>query len=168
MTGAARASRPGGGGPDSAAMRRMVEPVLEALGITLLDCSWKGGRRGPLLRLTVDRPGGITIDECGAASEAVSQLLDLREPELPEHYSLEVSSPGAERFLLGDADYRMSLGRRLRVRLVLPTGEAVFEGRLVSLSAESLELEFRRRSGRVGRVTVARPDIESAQVVVDI
>lgn len=156
------------GGADPDALRRLLAPALGAIGITLVECAWRGGRRGPLLALTVDRPGGITVDECGAASEAASQILDRIEAELPSRYSLEVSSPGAERPLLEEADYRSSLGRRVRVRLASGGPETVLEGRLVGVSRGALELEARRRSGRRQRFTVDRSRVTSARVVVDI
>ena len=145
----------------------MQGPVSE-LGLTLFDLSWSGGRRGAILRVTVDRPGGVTVDECGAASLAISDVLDLHEAQLPESYSLEVSSPGAERMLASDGELRASLGRRLRVVVVHSGQEAVIEGRLTAVSDRLLELECRRRSGRSQRIELERSDLVSAQVVVDL
>lgn len=159
-------------GPDAQGgaerLRGLIEAPLRQLGLTLLEVSWSGGRRGPTLRVTVDRPGGVTVDECGAASLAISELLDVREGELPEHYLLEVSSPGAERLLAGEEELRASLGRRVRVRLRAAGQDAVVEGRLIAVSEQAVELEARRRSGRPQRLDLARSDIMSVQVVVDL
>ena len=153
---------------DPTRLRSLVQaPVLE-LGLTLVGLSWAGGRGGPTLRVTVDRPGGITVDECGAASLAISGVLDLHGAELPESYSLEVSSPGAERMLTTDQELRASLGRRLRVVVARSGQEAVVEGRLTAVSDRLLELEARRRSGRPQRIELERSDLVSVQVVVDL
>ncbi len=145
----------------------MEVPVLD-LGLTLLGLSWAGGRRGATLRVTVDRPGGVTVDECGAASLAISEVLDPHEAELPDRYSLEVSSPGAERILATEEELRASLGRRLRVVVARSGQEAVMEGRLTLVSDRLLGLEARRRSGRPQRIEVERSDLVSVQVVVDL
>ena len=153
---------------DSARLRSLVQAPVSELGLTLLGLSWAGGRRGATLRVTVDRPGGVTVDECGAASLAISEVLDVHEAELPESYSLEVSSPGAERMLATEEELRASLGRRLRVVVARSGQEAVIEGRLTAVSDRLLELEARRRSGRPQRIELERSDLVSAQVVVDL
>lgn len=152
---------------DDQRVRALVEPALAEVGLQLLECSWHGGRRR-VLRLTVDRPGGVGIDECGTASLAVSEVLDAHEAEMPSNYDLEVSSPGAERTLQAEDDYQASLGRRVQLRLRRQAEERVVEGRLVAIGPEALQLETRRRSGRVSTVMVDRREVVAARVVVDI
>ncbi len=150
-------------------VRRVVEPVLTEMGFALLDVSWHPGRRGSVLRLTVDRPGGLTIDDCGLASEAASLILDRHEEALPGTYSLEVSSPGAERELISDSDYLAALGRRVRLTLELGASQTVLEGRLMAVGEADLQLEIRRhRGGRLVEVRVPRAQVAAAQVVVDV
>ena len=150
-------------------VRRMVEPALVELGFSLLDVSWHPGRRGSVLRLTVDRPGGVTIDDCGRASEVASLILDSHEEALPGAYSLEVSSPGAERELVSDADYLAALGRRVRLSLEHGESQTVLEGRLMAVGDADLQMETRRhRGGRLVEVRVLRAEVAAAQVVVDL
>ncbi|HVD03789.1 MAG TPA: ribosome maturation factor RimP [Candidatus Dormibacteraeota bacterium] len=150
-------------------VRELVGPALALLGIELVDVTWLPGRRTAVLRLTVDKPGGVTIDDCGSVSEAASVVLDLHEEAIPGRYNLEVSSPGAERMLRDEADYRAALGRRVRIHLRQGEQEQVVEGRLVSLAPEALGLESRRiRSGRLVPVSVDRSAITAARVVVDL
>jgi ribosome maturation factor RimP len=152
-----------------ALVRELVAAALEADGIALLGVSWHPGGRNSVLRVTVDRPGGISIDECGLASQLVSAILDQHEELFPPAYSLEVSSPGAERDLATEADYRAALGRRVRLHLAAGDSEQVLEGRLVSLSDEELGLETRRgRSGRLVGTMVERERVVRARVVVDL
>jgi ribosome maturation factor RimP len=150
-------------------VRQLVEPVLEEAGVLLLEVAWHAGRRGGTLRLTVDRPGGIGVDDCQMVSDAVSTVLDRYEAQLPDSYSLEVSSPGAERDLRSEDEYRASLGRRVRLTLRQGAGETVVEGRLVSVGERELQLEARRsRSGRLVPIQVIRAEVAAARVVVDL
>ncbi|MGC1184378.1 MAG: ribosome maturation factor RimP [Candidatus Dormiibacterota bacterium] len=150
-------------------VRGLIAPVVEQLGLQLVDVSWHPGKGRAVLRVTVDRPGGITIDECGQASEAVSALLDYREELLPGPYALEVSSPGAERDLDPEQDFATALGRK--VRLTLREGESmtVVEGRLVALGPDELDLEVRRgKGGRLRAWRVSRGSVAAARIVVDL
>ena len=149
--------------------RELVAPVLARAGISLLDVSWHPGRRASVLRLTVDRAGGVTLDDCGRASELASEVLDRYESLTPGPYNLEVSSPGAERQLEVEADYQAAIGHRIRVHLEIGDGEQVVEGRLVTISPAELGLLARRsRSGRLVPLTVERSLVRRAQVVVDL
>jgi ribosome maturation factor RimP len=149
--------------------RELVGPVLARAGITLVDVSWHPSRRTSVLRLTVDRAGGVTLDDCGRASELASEVLDQHESLTPGPYNLEVSSPGAERQLHEEADYQAAIGHRIRVHLANDASEQVVEGRLVSISATELGLVSRRsRSGRLVPTSVPRSLIRRAQVVVDL
>ncbi len=150
-------------------VRELVAPVLLEHGIRLVDVTWHPGRRAAVLRLTVDRAGGITIDECGRVSEVASAVLDQHESLIAGPYILEVSSPGAERELEGEADFQAALGHRIRVHLDQGEAEQVVEGRLVTISERDLGLEVRRsRSGRLVAQTVSRDLVRRARVVVDL
>ncbi|MGH7612208.1 MAG: ribosome maturation factor RimP [Candidatus Dormibacteria bacterium] len=150
-------------------VRQLVEPALRQLGLELLQVVWHPAPGHPTLRLTVDRPGGVTVDECGRASEAASALLDRLAERFPDSYSLEVSSPGAERPLRSDADFRAALGRRVRVVFRQGEAETRVEGRLTAVSESELELEHRPQRGRSARVLrVERGQLRAAQVVVDL
>lgn len=150
-------------------MRELIQPVIQQLGLQLLDVSWHPGRGRSVLRLTVDRRGGVTIDECGRASEAASGLLDRREDLLPGPYALEVSSPGAERSLQSEQDFATALGRRVRLTLNQGPTQTVVEGKLVALGPDELDLEVRRtRGGRLRAWRVDRGAVDQAQIVVDL
>lgn len=150
-------------------VRDLVGPVLELQGMELVEVTWLPGKRTPVLRLTVDKPSGVTIDDCGVASEAASGVLDLHEEAFPGSYNLEVSSPGAERVIRDEADFQAALGRRVRLHLRRGDQEQVVEGKLVALEPASLGLETRRlRSGRLVPITVDRSAITAARVVVDL
>jgi ribosome maturation factor RimP len=151
------------------AVGELLEPVIRQLGLQLLDVSWHPGKGRAVLRLTVDRPGGITVNECSQLSETASALLDRREELLPGSYALEVSSPGAERTLSTERDFATALGRRVRLTVEDGERQTVVEGKLVGLGPEELDLEVRRtKGGRLRTWRVNRRQVSRAQVVVDI
>jgi ribosome maturation factor RimP len=97
---------------------RSVEPVVDALGFTLYDVELSGSGRARVLRVLVDRPGGIDLDGIAAATEAISPALD-RPPLdalLPGPYALEVSSPGLERPLRTPAHFGAVVGETVSVK----------------------------------------------------
>lgn len=134
---------------------------LSALGLELCHVDWAPGRRGRLL-LTIDGPGGVSLDDCERASHAASAVLDPLEEMLPS-YVLEVASPGLDRPLRTPADCARFVGRRVDVRMQRPVdGTGRMKGRLVSVSGEALTIldEERKR-----RYTVEFGDVRSARLV---
>ena len=94
-------------------VRALVEPALSAQGLEVLDVDHQGG----LLRVTIDRPGGIDLDALSTATQIVSGALD-REDPVPGRYTLEVSSPGVERPLRTPEHFRRHVGSLVSVRTV--------------------------------------------------
>ena len=144
----------------------LVAPSLRHLGVDLVGVQWSGHGRGAVLRLTIDRPGGVTLDDCERVSNAISAVLDAYDP-IDSSYRLEVSSPGAERPLRTVDDWRGALGRRVNVRTSTGDGEAVVEGRLVAVSDGAVQVETRDRRTVVAR-DVSLGSVVAARVVVDI
>jgi ribosome maturation factor RimP len=93
----------------------LAEPLLASLGMELVEVEYRREGREMVLRLYIDREGGVTLDDCAAASRELSALLDV-EDFIPGHYSLEVSSPGLNRPLKKESDYRKYQGRLVKVR----------------------------------------------------
>lgn len=133
----------------------LVEPSLRQCGVELYDLSWHGGAGRAVLRLLIDRPGGVTLDDCERVSNAVSAVLDAFDPvgENSGAYLLEVSSPGAERPLRRASDWESSLGMRVNVRFRTGDADTVVEGRLMALEPGAVEVEVREgRSLRTVRI----------------
>lgn len=97
-------------------LRALLEPVVERLGCELVALDVAGAARHPILRLYIDRTGGIGVDICGAVSAAVGPVLDVADP-FPDAYELEVSSPGIDRPVERPKDFLRFTGLRARVRL---------------------------------------------------
>ncbi len=79
-------------------LKKLLEPTIERLGFELTDLEVRLGGKGGLLRITIDKPEGIDLDDCEKTSLAVSALLDIENP-VADNYNLEVSSPGLDRKL---------------------------------------------------------------------
>jgi len=99
--------------------RRLLEPVIARDGFELVEVEW--GREGPawVLRLFVDRPGGVTIEHCQELSRTVEPILDV-EDFIEPAYNLEVSSPGLDRPLRKSADFERFAGQRVHVKTYGP------------------------------------------------
>ncbi|HEY8755896.1 MAG TPA: ribosome maturation factor RimP [Candidatus Dormibacteraeota bacterium] len=146
-------------------LTELVQPSLRHLGVDLVDLQWRPGRSS-VLRLVIDTPAGIGIDDCERVSHAVGAVLDAYDP-IAGRYSLEVSSPGAERPLRTETEWQGAVGRRVNVRVRSGDAEMIVEGRLLHLDDASVEIEARDRNRR--RLTaVARADVVAARIVVDI
>ena len=143
----------------------LVQPSLRHLGMHLVDLQWRPGRQS-ILRLVIDSDAGVTLDDCERVSNAVGAVLDAYDP-IAGRYSLEVSSPGAERPIRSAEQWRAAVGRRVNVRVGAGDAELVVEGRLVELDDAQLRLETRERNRR-RLVSLPRADIVAARIVVDI
>lgn len=129
----------------------LAEPVLAQMGLELVyaQCPLEGDR--PVLRLFIDRRpeangeaalvSGVSLDDCASASRAVGAILEEDSEPQPDGYVLEVSSPGLNRPLLKEADFRRFAGRLAKVKLRLDGKAATFKGLLVSAADGSLAVQ---------------------------
>jgi ribosome maturation factor RimP len=105
----------------------------------------------------------VTLDDCERVSHSLGALLDQADP-LPGRYTLEVSSPGAERPLRNLEEYRRFLGRRANIRFRVDGGQRVAEGRMVSVSDDRVELQLRDAQ----TVSIPLADVEAARLAVEL
>ena len=95
---------------------KLLTPVLDAHGVRLWDCEYVREGRDWYLRLTIDKDGGVTIDDCEAVSREANEILD-KSDLIQDAYTFEVSSPGLTRVLRRPRDFENSIGRKVDVRL---------------------------------------------------
>jgi ribosome maturation factor RimP len=100
-------------------VRALVRPIIDSMCLELVDVEFKRTGREAVLRLFIDREGGVTLDDCADVSRELSTLLDV-EDIIPCEYNLEVSSPGLDRPLKSEADYERFSGRLIKVRTYEP------------------------------------------------
>ncbi len=119
----------------------MLEPTVEGLGYELSDLEVKLGGKHGAVRVFIDQPGGIGLDDCEKVSLAISALLDVEDP-LPGHYDLEVSSPGLDRKLTKIEHFQRFEGETVKVQMRFPIeGRRRFRGTLVSSDDENIVVE---------------------------
>jgi ribosome maturation factor RimP len=112
----------------------IVEGVAAREGLELVHAELAGGRTS-ILRILIDKPGGVTLEDCARMSERLSVVLDVEDP-IPGAYTLEVASPGLDRGLYKAADYERFAGLPCHARLREPIeGQRNFHGRLVGLDS---------------------------------
>jgi ribosome maturation factor RimP len=122
-------------------LETLVGPVVEAAGLELVDVTFRREARGQVLRVTVDREGGVDLDAIARTSERVSRRLDIEGFD-PGRYTLEVSSPGLERPLRKPEDFVRRVGERVRVRTSEPLeGARTHTGSIVSADEEGVTVE---------------------------
>lgn len=93
----------------------IAQPILDSLGLELVDIEYRKEGHGMTLRLYIDKPGGIMLDDCADVSRELSEILDVEEI-IAANYNLEVSSPGLNRPLTKPADFERYVGKLVKVR----------------------------------------------------
>lgn len=120
-------------------IRELVEPVVESERMELVDVECKRGPSRWMVRIYIDKEGGVTLDDCAMISGEAGDLLDVHET-LPGPYTLEISSPGLDRPLVTDRDFMRCEGRAVRLRLAEEVGgKKHFKGRLLEFRDEGVE-----------------------------
>jgi len=136
-------------------VRSVARRVTVDRGFELVDVELKRAAGGQLVRLYVDKPGGIGLDDLQSVSEEVSAILDAEDP-IEGHYTLEVSSPGLDRPLRSEEDYRRFAGRLARLASYEPLeGRRHWTGRIVSCEDGVVTLELEKGQGEA-RVPLAK------------
>ena len=140
----------------------LIRPVIEGSGLELVDVAFRreSGRR--VLRVVVDRDGGVDVDTIAEIAEKVSRRLDV-EGFAPGPYALEVSSPGIERSLKLPRDFARRVGDNVKVKTIMPVeGRTNITGELVSADDDGIVV-----AAGGGELRVRYTDIASARTVVD-
>ena len=140
-----------------ALIEEAVSPVVGDHGLELVDLEWRGLRPRGVLRLFVDKPGGIEVGDCERLSREVGDVLDAA-AVIEGGYDLEVSSPGLDRQLRKEREYRWAVGKQ--VRCWLAGGEEI-SGRLTEVTPERLVLDRGGERVELGRAGVTKARLEA-------
>ncbi len=124
-------------------VRAIVDRVAASYGLEVWDVEFRGtGGKSRMLRVFIDKPTGVTHEDCEHVSREVSTILDVEDP-IKGSYVLEVSSPGLDRKLRGPADYERFKGSLLKLQTLEPVnGTRNYEGRLQGFDGSRLSLEL--------------------------
>ncbi len=138
----------------------LVEPVLYESGYELVDVEYLSERGNWVLRLYVDKEGGITIEDCASLSREIGPLIDVK--DLIRHkYVLEVSSPGLNRPLKKEADFVRVMGKKIKVKMTAPVnGRRNFSGYLKDIREHRLYMEVEG-----GLIALSMQEIDKASLI---
>jgi len=145
-----------------ARVKELTEPLCESEGMELVHVEYQRESAGRILRIYIDRPGGIRIDDCKVISRQLSDLLDVC-IEIDEAFSLEVTSPGLDRPLSKKEDFERFKGNIAKIRIKTPVnGQKNFKGVLIGISDEIVILKSNDKI-----ISINFQDINNARLVMD-
>lgn len=140
----------------------LVEPVLKSEGYELVEVEYVGSSRSSILRIYIDKLGGISLDDCSDVTHVLSPLLDVHDP-IEGAYDLEISSPGLDRPLRRPADYEKYVGRKVKVKTFGPLdagdNRKVFPGVLVGFEAGVAIVDVDGREYRIPHESIAKANL---------
>ncbi|MBA4602082.1 ribosome maturation factor RimP [Thermoactinomyces mirandus] len=138
-------------------VQKVAQPIVEKEGLELVDIEYKKEGQNWFLRIFIDREeGGIDLDDCTRISEKLSEALDEADP-IPGAYILEVSSPGVERPLKKEKDFRKAIGKNVYITTFEPIeGQKVFEGVLRHFDGTTLTVGEEEKSFEIPFDKVAK------------
>ena len=140
----------------------LIEPLLQREGYELVAVEILGSGPATILRVYIDKPGGISLDDCATVSEAVSAILDVEDP-IESAYDLEVSSPGLDRPLRKPADYERFAGQKVKIKTYGPVegteNRKMFPGVLKGLVGEKVSVEVEGKLFEVPLDLIAKANL---------
>ena len=140
-----------------------ILPILDEMGFELVDVEYVKEGKEYFLRAYIDKPGGITIDDCVAVSRRMNEILD-REDYIPDVYTFEVSSPGLGRPLKKEKDFARNVGRDVEIRLYKAVnGQKELEGMLKAYDADTVTILVEEEQ----EIVVQRADIALIRLAFD-
>ena len=157
-------------------VREIAERVALSSGLEVVEVELRGGGKARMLRIVIDKPAGVTHEDCANLSREMSTILDVQDVVAGSSYLLEVSSPGLDRKLLRAADYERFTGSRVKLTTRNPVaGNRHFEGRLESFENGRLTLDLsaaRKKFRPVGdaaqKLDIELANVEKANLVPEI
>ncbi len=157
-------------------VRAIVERVASSQGLEVVEVELRGGGKARMLRVFIDKPNGVTHEDCANVSREVGTILDVEDAMPGGPYTLEVSSPGLDRKLSRAADFERFQGSRVKLTTRDPVdGNRHFEGRLEHFESGRLTLDlaearkkFRPKESAEQKLEIDLANIEKANLVPEI
>ena len=156
-------------------VQAIAERVAGSLGLEIVEVEMRGGGKARMLRIFIDKPSGVTHEDCASLSREVSTILDV-EDAVSGSYVLEVSSPGLDRKLFRPTDFERFQGSRVKLTTRTPVnGNRHFEGRLEHFESGRLTLDLsdarrkhRPAEGAPHKLELELANVEKANLVPEI
>jgi ribosome maturation factor RimP len=157
-------------------VRAIVERVASSQGLEVVEVELRGGGKARMLRIFIDKPNGVTHEDCANVSREVGTILDVEDAMPGGPYTLEVSSPGLDRKLSRPADFERFQGSRVKLTTRDEVnGNRHFEGRLERFESGRLTLDmaearkkFRPKESSVQKLEIELANVEKANLVPEI
>ncbi|HXW90920.1 MAG TPA: ribosome maturation factor RimP [Terriglobales bacterium] len=154
-------------------VREVVARVAASSGLEVVEVEMRGTGSNRRLRIFIDKPGGVTHEDCAQLSREVGTILDVEDLVPGGSYVLEVSSPGLDRKLSRPADYQRFVGSRVKLTTRNPVnGQRHFVGRLESFQDGRITLDLgvrqKAENPEAGRLEVELANVEKANLVPEI
>ncbi|MCP8860723.1 ribosome maturation factor RimP [Latilactobacillus curvatus] len=146
----------------------LIVPILDQHHFELVDIEFVKEGSSWYLRVFIDKPNGIDLEDCALVNDALSEKLDSIDPDpIPQAYFLDISSPGAERPLKKEADFQKALGEYIHISLYQAVdGEKIYQGTLKALDDDTLTLVIKIKT-RQKEVTFNRKEIAKARLAIE-
>ena len=126
---------------DQTHLWELFEPVVIGMGYDLIEIEHFPNPKHGVLRLYIDKEGGVNVDDCSSVSRQISALIDVEEP-VSGQFNLEISSPGSDRPLRRLVDFQRFVGSLVKLKTVMPLeGQRNFKGRLLEASEDTVVIE---------------------------
>lgn len=143
---------------------KLIEPVITFEGLELWELTFRREAQGWILKVLMEKAGGVTHEDCELISRQISDLLDV-EDLIDRPYRLEVSSPGLDRPLLKESHFQRFIGQEAKITTKSAwEGQRRFTGKILAVQDHKILLEDRTR----GRVEIPLEDIEKANLLPDL
>ncbi|MCX5918685.1 MAG: ribosome maturation factor RimP [Deltaproteobacteria bacterium] len=141
-------------------VRQVVEPILESQGLELVDLEYQRESQGWVLRIYLDREGGVSLDDCAGVSHEVGAVLEVKDL-IPSAYILEVSSPGLTRPLKKPEDFNKFRNQMVKIKLYEPLdGRKNFKGTLLGLEGDRVRVEVEQQVYELPLQRIAKANLE--------
>lgn len=146
----------------------IANPIADEKGYRVVNIEYIKEGKNWFLRIYIDKPGGVDLNDCAVFNELISQKLDSIEPDpIPYAYYLEVSSPGAERPLKTEDDLVSAVDRYIHVSLFDPVNKQnVFEGYLKELTDDKIVMEVKEKT-KTKEVEIERKNVSKARLAIE-
>ncbi|MDI9229979.1 ribosome maturation factor RimP [Staphylococcus caprae] len=145
----------------------IIQPILDDLKFELVEIEYVKEGKDRFLRISIDKEGGVDLNDCTLASEKISEAMDENDP-IPEMYYLDVASPGAERPIKKDKDFHNAVTQPVFISLYDPIeGEKEWLGILQSVDDDNIVMEVKEKS-KTKQIEIPRNKIAKARHAVMI
>ena len=141
-------------------VRLLADPILSSAGMDLVEVQYRREARGWVLRLIIDKEGGVTLDDCTLVSREMGRTLDV-EDLISTPYTLEVSSPGLNRPLKTERDYLKYRDHLIRVKTLCPVeNRREFKGKLLGIANNLIQIQIDEGVYQIPLANVAKANLE--------